>query len=433
MTSTRKERIGWYFYDFANSAFYTTVITVFLGPYLTTIAKNCADASGNIDVYGLQVFSGSFFAYLVSFSVLLQVVFLPVLGAIADYSNRKKLLMGIFAYIGAGATSLLYFLDQGNYMLGGWLFIVANFSFGASVVMYNAFLADIATPEKRDEVSSNGWAIGYLGGGIVLAANLFLFANAESFGIDTNHAVRISLCSAGLWWATFSILPMLTLRNRNSANSLGRDESVLTVGFKKLLATARDARNHPQTMIFLLAYVFFNDGVQSVITISSQFGQEELGLELSTLTTVILMVQFVAFGGAILFKYISNSIGNKRAILASLVVWTAAVLFSYLFLSTEFHFYILGFVIAIVLGGTQALSRSLYSQLIPVGAEAEYFSLYEVSERGTSWLGPFVFGLSLQLSNSYRTAILSLIAFFVIGFLLLLRLKAPSAKKNQVL
>lgn len=426
MLSTRKERIGWYFYDFANSAFYTTVITVFLGPFLTTIAKNCADGSGYINVYGLQVYSGSYFAYLVSFSVLLQVVFLPVLGAIADYSNRKKLLMGIFAYIGAGATSLLYYLDNGNYLLGGWLFVVANFSFGASVVMYNAFLADIASPDKRDEVSSNGWAFGYLGGGIVLAANLFLFANADAFGIETSHAVRISLCSAGLWWATFSVLPMLTLRNRRSSLSLSRGENMLTVGFRKLAATARDARNHPQTLVFLLAYVFFNDGVQSVITISSQFGQEELGLDLSTLTTVILMVQFVAFGGAILFKYISKSIGNKRAILWSLVVWTAAVLFSYFFLSTEFHFYILGFVIAIVLGGTQALSRSLYSQLIPPGAEAEYFSLYEVSERGTSWLGPFVFGLSLQLSNSYRTAILSLIAFFVIGFILLLRLRIPS-------
>lgn len=430
MQSTRKERIGWYFYDFANSAFYTTVITVFLGPYLTTIAKNCADASGFIDVYGINVFSGSYFAYLVSFSVLLQVVFLPILGAIADYSKRKKLLMGVFAYCGAAATSLFYFLGQGNYMLGGWLFVVANFSFGASVVMYNAFLNDIASAENRDEVSSNGWAFGYLGGGIVLAANLFLFSNAESFGLETSHAVRISLCSAGLWWATFTVLPMLTLKNRSSSHSLGRGEKLLTVGFKKLLATVRDARNHPQTIWFLLAYVFFNDGVQSVIALSSQFGQEELGLELSTLTTVILMVQFVAFGGALLFKYISKLVGNKRAILFSLVIWTAAVLFSYQFLSSEFHFYILGFVVAIVLGGTQALSRSLFSQLIPEGAEAEYFSLYEVSERGTSWLGPFVFGLSLQLTNSYRTAILSLIAFFVIGFVLLLRLKTPSASKK---
>jgi UMF1 family MFS transporter len=254
---------------------------------------------------------------------------------------------------------------------------------------------------------------------------LRLFTQAESFGLETTDAVRISLCSAGVWWAIFTILPLITIKSRRPLQSLPKGENYIGFGFKQLVHTIKTAKNYPKTLLFLCAYMLYNDGVQSVITISSEFGQEEIGLGLSTLTSVILMVQFVAFGGSLLFKYISNKVGSKNAIMISLVIWTSAVLFAYIFLKTEFHFYILGFVIAIVLGGTQALSRSLYSQLIPTGSEAEYFSLYEVSERGTSWLGPFVFGLSLQLTNSYRTAILSLIVFFVLGFILLAMLKLP--------
>lgn len=418
--SNRREQVGWYFYDWANSAFSTTVVTVFLGPYLTAIARAAADASNYIYPLGIPVYADSFFPYIVSLSVGLQVLFLPILGAIADYSNRKKEMLTLFAYIGAFATMGMYFLEGTNFLLGGILFLIANLSFGASIIFYNAFLPDIAPPEERDDVSSRGWALGYLGGGILLALNLVLFSGAEGFGLTEGEAVRISLVSAGLWWAIFTLVPLLALKRHESVKELPTGERYLTIGFRQLRHTIQQARHYPQTLLFLLAYLLYNDGIQTVISQASLFGSEALDLEVATLTSVILMVQFVAFFGAIMFSYIARAIGTKRAIMTSLVIWIGVLVYAYAFLRTEFQFYLLGAGIAIVLGGSQALSRSVYSLMIPKGQEAEYFSLYEVSERGTSWLGPLIFGLALQMTGSnYRIAILSLIIFFVLGLLVL--------------
>lgn len=416
---SRRERVGWYFYDWANSAFSTTVVTVFMGPYLTTITKAAADASGFIYPLGIKVYAGSFFPYVVSLSVVFQVTVLPIVGAIADYSHRKKRMLALFAYVGAFATMGLYTLEGANYLLGGVLFLVANVSFGASVVLYNAFLPEIASPEERDSVSSMGWALGYLGGGLLLALNLTLFSRAHALGLTAGQAVRVSLASAGAWWAIFTTIPLAALRQRQPIKSLRPGEGYLTTGFKQLRHTLSKVRDYPQTLLFLLAFLLYNDGIQAVITLSSQFGQEELGLPISTLTTVILMVQFVAFFGAIIFNYVAGAAGAKRAIMMSLLIWTGTLVYAYGFLRTALDFYILGAVIAIVLGGSQALSRSVYSLMIPKGQEAEYFSLYEVSERGTSWLGPLLFGLALQFTGSYRVAILSLVIFFLLGLVLL--------------
>lgn len=429
MLSTRKERIGWYFYDWANSAFYTTVVTVFLGPYLTTVTNAAADPQGFVHPLGIPIRAGSFFPYVVSLSVLLQVFLLPIFGAIADYSNRKKSLLGFFAYLGSFATMGLYFLEGTNYIFGGMLFIIANLSFGISAVMYNSFLNDIAPPEQRDAVSSIGWGIGYLGGGVLLALNLVMYSQTEAFGIDVSHAVRISLASAGLWWGLFTIMPMITLKIRRPIHSLPEGKGYVSFGFRQFVNTIKEARKYPQTLLFLLAFLLYNDGVQTVIVVSSQFGQEELGLSISTLTTVILMVQFVAFFGAMLFNYVAKLTDAKRAILYSIIIWTAVLFYAYFILETKLDFYILAVFIALVLGGTQALSRSLYSKLIPPGKEAEYFSVYEISEKGTSWIGPLVFGLALQLTDSYRIAIFSLIIFFLLGFLLLLKVNVKKGRE----
>ena len=427
MTNNRREQRGWYFYDWANSAFSTTVVTVFLGPYLTTITKAAADAQGFVYPLGIKVNAGSFFPYIVSLSVLFQVIFLPFLGAIADYSHRKRQMMALFAYLGAFATMGMYFLYGTHYVLGGLLFLIANLSFGASVVFYNAFLPEIARPEERDSVSSIGWALGYLGGGLLLMMNLILVSRAGAFGLEMGQAVRISLASAGVWWAIFTIIPLVVLKSRQPARSLPPHARYLTIGFRQLRSTLSQASNYPQTMLFLAAYLLYNDGIQAVITLSSQFGQEELGLPISTLTTVILMVQFVAFFGSILFNSIAKRVGARNAIMISLLIWTGTLVYAYGFLQTELQFFILAAVIAIVLGGSQALSRSVYSMMIPKGREAEYFSLYEISERGTSWLGPLLFGLSLQFTGSYRIAIGSLVIFFIAGLVLLTRVDVRKA------
>jgi UMF1 family MFS transporter len=415
----RRELFGWYVYDWANSAFYTTVIAVFMGPYLTSVAEAAADAGGFVYPLGIKVAAGSLYSYTVSLSVFFQMLLLPLLGAISDYSHLKKQMLSFFAYTGSLATMGLYFLEGDRYLLGSVLFLVANFSVGASIVFYNAFLNDIASPDRRDAVSSNGYAVGYVGGGLLLAANLWLFSNASSFGISTGHAVRISLLSSGLWWAIFTLIPMGLLKRRHSVKSLPKNETQLTIGFKQLKLTLRELPRYRHTMLFLVAYLLYNDGIQTVIALASQFGSKELGLETSTLTTVVLIVQFVAIFGAIIFNYVARWVGTKRAIMISVLIWAATVVYAYGALKTARDFYIMGAVIGIVLGGSQALSRSLYSLMIPKGKEAELFSLYEISDKGTSWLGPLIFGLTYQFTSSYRLAILSLATFFILGLVLL--------------
>jgi UMF1 family MFS transporter len=426
-STDRRERWGWYAYDFANSAYSTTVVTVFLGPYLTSIARAAADADGFVRFLGLPIAAGAFFPYVVSLSVLLQVVCLPVLGAIADFSHLKKHGLVTFALIGAASTTGLFLVEGTNYVLGGVLFLISNLCFGASIVFYNAFLPDIAPPDQRDSISSRGWAAGYLGGGLLLALNLVLFSQAPAFGLSQGTAVRIGLLSAGLWWGLITLVPLVTLRTRQPVRTLSHGERYLTAGFRQLRHTLRNATSYPQTLLFLAAYIFFNDGVQTVIALSSQFGQEELGLSIGTLTSVILMVQFVAIFGALGFGRLASIIGSKRAVALCLVVWTLTVAYAFALLRTTLDFYMLGAVIAIVLGGTQALSRSLFSLMIPRGQESEYFSLYEVSDRGTSWIGPLLFGLALQFTGSYRVAILSLVILFAIGFVLLSRVNVRRA------
>lgn len=418
---SRREQTGWYFYDWANSAFATTVVTVFLGPYLTTITQSAADTYGFVHPFGFRIKAGAFFPYLISLSVFLQIFTLPVLGAIADYTHSKKRMLALSAYLGAFSTMGFYFLDGNRYLAGGLIFLIANLSFGASIVFYNAFLPEIASPAERNAVSSKGWAMGYLGGGLLLALNLVLFSQAEKLGLTPGQAVRISLGSAGLWWAVFTLVPLALLKTRQPILTLPSGEHYIAAGFKQLRTTFRSIRKYPQTFLFLAAYLLYNDGIQTVIALSSQFGQEELGLPITTLTTVILMVQFIAFLGAILFDHIARRITTKRAIILSLLIWSGTLVYAYGFLKTKTQFFFLAAVIALVLGGSQALSRSLYSLMIPKGQEAEYFSLYEISERGTSWIGPLLFGLALQFTGSYRIALFSLILFFISGLILFSR------------
>jgi UMF1 family MFS transporter len=427
MEYSKREQRGWYFYDFANSAFQSTVITLFLGPYLTSLAKAGADPAGNIYPLGITVDARAYWGYLVSLSVLTQVLVLPVLGAIADYSPRKKSLLALFAFLGAGATAAMFFLHGSEYLLGGALFLFANLAFGASIVIYNSFLPEIAPPEERDAVSSNGWGIGYLGGGLLLALNLLLYLKASAFGISEAMAVRISLSSAGIWWALFTLIPLAALRNRPPVRSVRPGENYLLNGFRELGHTLKGLRKYPRTLTFLIAYLLYNDAIQTVITLSTQFGNDELKIPMSSLTMVILMVQFVAFAGAIGFKYVAGFMGAKRAVMLSLVVWSGVLIAMYAWVNTTAQFFVMAAVVAVVLGGSQALSRSLFAQMIPKGRDCEYFGLYEISDKGTSWLCPLLFGLALQFTKSYRVAILSLILFFILGLVILSRVDVRRA------
>jgi MFS transporter, UMF1 family len=427
-TSVHEQR-AWYVYDFANSAFASTVITLFLGPYLTSLTKAAAGPDGMVHPFGIPVEPRSWWGYMVALSVMTQVVALPLMGTIADFSRNKKGLLAITAYIGSLATVAMFALQGSAYLLGGALFLISNLAFGASIVVYNSFLPEIAAPEERDNVSSKGWGYGYLGGGIVLALNLALFSNAAKLGLTEGLAVRVSLASAGVWWALFTLVPLAGLKNRPPGRVRAPGEG-LGSGFRQLFQTIREMRQYPQTLTFLIAYLVYNDAVQAVITLSGQFGADELRIPMGTLTMAILMVQFLAFAGALLFNVISNKVGTKRAIALSLIIWTGVILAIYVTVRTTAEFFVMAAVVAIVLGGTQALSRSLFSQMIPKGREGEYFSLYEISDKGTSWMAPLIFGLALQFTGSYRTAILSLLAFFIVGLLILLRVDVGRASRE---
>jgi UMF1 family MFS transporter len=428
-TNDKREIFGWVMYDWANSAFSTTVATTLLGVYLTGLAQNILGENGTVISFGPlgRVAAKSFFPFCVAASVFLQAFLLPVLGAIADYSNLKKRLMAMFCYVGVAATCLLFFITGSLYTIGGLLFIIANLCFGASIVFYNAFLPEITTEDRRDKVSSRGYALGYLGGGLLLALNLVLvvWAQSKHDSATVSLAVRISLLSAGLWWGGFSILTFARLRERGTARRLPPGKSYLSVGFSQTISTFRELRRLRHTLKYLLGYLLFNDGIQTVIVMSGVFLEQELfisrGLEpnRSFLLGLILVVQFAAFVGALLFERISRAVGTKNAILISLVLWSGIVIYAYGFLETVTQAWVMGTAIAIVLGGSQALSRSLFSRMIPMGREASFFGIYEISERGTSWIGPLVFGIVVGATNSYRQAILSLIVFFIGGMLIL--------------
>jgi MFS transporter, UMF1 family len=427
--SSRRERTGWYFYDWANSAFSTTVVTVFLGPFLTSVteqAAGCAlgadDCHGRVHPLGITVAAGSYFPYLVSLSVLLTVFVLPVMGAIADRTPRKKPLLAAAAFVGAGATVAMAFVTGERYLLGGLLFLIANIAFGASIVVYNSFLPQLAPPDDRDRVSSRGWALGYLGGGLLLLLNLVAVQLLSQNGNDqrTLDLARWSIVSAGVWWAAFTLVPLRWLREHPGAESTAARGNVLVDGFRQLGHTIKGLRAYPLTLFFLLAYLLYNDGIQTVIALASQYGTEELKLTQSTLIITILLVQFLAFGGALLLGALAARMGARKTILLSLVLWLGVVLAAYwLPAGQPLPFMLLGVAIGLVLGGSQALSRSLFSQLIPTGREGEYYGFYEISDKGTSWLGPLAFGLVFQLTNSYRIGIVSLIVFFVVGGILL--------------
>ncbi|MFD3761949.1 MFS transporter [Streptomyces sp. NPDC058622] len=430
----KREQHGWYFYDFACSVYSTSVLTVFLGPYLTAVTKAASDAEGYVHPLGIPVRAGSFFAYSVSLSVIVAVLVMPLVGALADRSGRKKPLLAVAAYTGAAATAGMFFLDGDRYLLGGLLLIVANASLAVSMVLYNAFLPQIATPDERDTVSSRGWAFGYTSGALVLVLNLVLYQGHDSFGLSEGTAVRICLASAGVWWGAFALIPLRRLRDRAVVREAGAGPAVS--GWKQLVATLKDMRRYPLTLSFLLAYLIYNDGVQTVISQASVYGSEELELDQSTLIVAVLLVQVLAVAGALGMGRMARVYGAKRTIMGSLVAWAVTLAAGYFLPArTPVWFFALAAMIGLVLGGSQALSRSLFSHLVPAGKEAEYFSAYEVSDRGVSWVGPLVFGLTYQVTGSYRDAIISLVVFFALGFVLLARVpvrRAVEAAGNPV-
>ena len=416
-----KEQRAWYFYDFANSAFATTIGGVLFGPYIKEIAEEAA-VDNRIDVLFFSIAPGSLPPFIITFSTIISAIVLPLLGAVADRTSRKKDLLAGFAWAGSAFAALLFFVTGDNWQLGAVAFLVANLCFGAAAVFNDALLPIISTENERDRVSSRGWAMGYAGGGLLLALNFVLITFHDSFGLTEGMAARISMLSAAVWWAGFTFIPFRGIQNHPPRAVEDVEGGIFASSFGQLWKTLKDMRNYPVTLTFLVAYLFFNDGIQTVISQASLYGTDELDFALGTVLATYLLVQFVAVGGALAFGRAAGRYGAKRVILTGLGIWMAIVTVALVLPEKQLvPFLLLGVAIGIVLGGTQALSRSYYSLLIPRGKEAEYFSFYHAMERGTSWFGTLVFGLVYQFTDSYRPAIFALVVFFLIGGLLLMR------------
>lgn len=402
------------------------MVTVLAGPYLTALAQAEVGKGGTVLTLGPlgSITSDNLFTSTLGVSVFLQIFLLPLLGSIADFTPFKKRMMAAFCYAGVVVSSLLFFVTDTAYLIGCACVLTSNICFAAANVFYNSFLIDITTEDRRDRISSYGYAAGYLGGLLMLFANLALINFSDSLGIDRGLAVRISMLAASLWWGVFALFTFTLLRQREP-HRLADGRNLVSVGFVEIFRTLRELFGLRYTLLFLAGYLLYNDGIQTVILNSSVFLSQELfvsrGLESdsSFLLVIFVIAQVCALIGVLIFERLSRVIGTKPTIIVSLAIWASIVIFAYGFLETKVQAYIMAVFIGLVLGPTQALSRSLFSQMVPKSRESAFFGLYEISEKGTSWIGNLVFAVVVGATGSYRQAILALIVFFVAGMVIL--------------
>jgi MFS transporter, UMF1 family len=405
----RKRAItAWTMYDWANSAFATTIMAAVLPVYYASVAGK--DLPGNLATV--------YWGYTTSVSLLVAAILGPILGALADFSGAKKRFLAVFMALGVAGTALLYFVQSGDWLMASLFFVLGEFGFAGSLVFYDSLLPHIARPDEVDMVSSRGYAIGYLGGGILLAVNLAMIQLAPS---ETRAMMtRLSFVTVAVWWFVFTI-PLLRLvpepPRRIAAGEAGR--SPILVSFARLGHTFREITQFRDLFIFLVAFWFYNDGIGTIIKMATIYGAE-IGIGQTTLIGTLLLVQFIGIPFAFLFGWLARKIGAKRSIYISLLVYTGIAIAGY-FLQKEWQFWALGIAVATVQGGSQALSRSLFSRLVPRSKSAEFFGFFSVSEKFAGIVGPFVFAVVGQLVGSSRLSIISLVIFFIIGALLLSR------------
>jgi len=410
-TEKKRAQFGWVMYDWANSAFATTIMGAILPNYfLAYIASE-----GALSIWGYTVAIGSLIAALIS----------PVLGAIADFRGAKKKFMAFFIGLGVISTALMFLVDQpGDQMLASVLYILGTIGFAGSLVFYDALLPHVANADEIDQVSSRGYAMGYIGGGLLLLINVAMIFLGPSLlpSMDETEAtklmMRLSLASVAVWWAVFSI-PIFR-RVKEPVRMVETSEigqNMVTVGFTRFFKALKDIARFRDLFWFLLTFFVYANGIGTIITMAVAFGTD-LGFGTLILIGTLLMVQFVAAPFSILFGKLSKTLGIKKSISLSLVVYTVIAFVGY-FMSKEWHFLLLGFGVAMVQGGSQALSRSLVGQLMPKSKTAEFYGFFSVSEKFNTVVGPFIMALITQLTGNSRWGIVSLVIFFILGIIML--------------
>lgn len=408
---------AWIWYDWANSAFATTMIAAVMPIFFSDVAANTLS----------KTTATAYWGYTESLALVLLVLLSPILGSIADRAGRKKQFLRFFTYVGIAASLLMATIGEGEWIWAVVLIIIGTLAFACSNIFYDAFLPEIAEEKDRDMVSSRGYALGYIGGGVLLALQLILIQKPEWFGLTSLSATQIAFASVGVWWFLFS----LPLFRHVKETPKKQTDSILQLSknsIRQVIQTIKQLPKYPELLRFLVAFWFFNDGINTIIKMATIYGRE-IGIGTSDLIFALLITQFIGLPFTLLFGKFAGWFGSKRTLIITIIIYLFIVVLGYS-ISTALHFYVLAVLVGVVQGGSQALSRSIYSQLVPAGRNAEFFGFYGLSGKFSAIFGPFVFGLAGQLTGSSRYGILSLVIFFIVGIILLLGLDLEKGKQE---
>lgn len=420
--TNKRIQFGWAFYDWANSVYSLVIATAIFPIYFAAVSPE------EITFFGTEFESTALYSYSLSFSFVIVAILSPFLSGIADYSGSKRTFLKVFAYMGSLACMGLYFFDADNVYLGIGLSVIASVGFWGSIVFYNAFLPEIATPEEQDRLSARGYTLGYIGSSLLLILNLVMIIFHESFGFaDSGAATRFSFFLTGIWWIGFAQITFKRLPY-NVHHRKPKSDGYIWQGFRELKAVMAVMKEDPRLKVFLYSFFFFSVGVQTIILLASLFGSEELGLDSNRLIATILIIQFVGIGGAILFARLAQKRGNILSLKISIAIWALICVLAFLLDRNdpwvEYKFYGVGALVGLVMGGIQSVSRSTYSKLLPeTQSTASFFSFYDVSEKVAIICGTLVYGYLIDITGDMKASALAMSAFFIIGFLQLLRLR----------
>lgn len=413
---------AWAFYDWANSVYNLTITSTIFPIYWTAVSTT--NGSTQVSFFGRYYENTALYSYALSLSFLLVALISPILSGIADYNGSKKRFMQTFCFIGSVSCSALFFFNRTNIEFGILAFMMGTIGWAGSLVFYNSYLPEIATEEEQDKVSAKGFALGYVGSSLLLILNLIIILFPASFGIpkESSLPARIAFLAVGIWWFGFAQYTFYFLPKNKAGIKIKLDS--IWKGYRELAGVWNELKHHKQLKAFLFAFFFFTMGIQTVMYVAALFGSKELHLESGQLIATILIIQFVAIGGAYLFAFVSKKLGNINALLIALCIWVCICISAYFVVNAN-QFYLLALSVGIVMGGSQSLSRSTYSKLLPENTKdtTSFFSFYDTSEKVAIVLGTASYGMIEELTGSMRNSVFSLGAFFVIGLALLSRLK----------
>ena len=410
-------------YDWANSSFVTTIVAAVLPVYFASVV--CNTDTPTLNIFGMHFVSNSqsLWGYAMSIAALFVALTSPFFGAIADAGTKRKLFLAILTILGVISSALLFFSKEGLVTYTILIVILGQIGFAGANTFYNSLLVFVTPPSRRNLISSRGYAWGYLGGGLLLALNLLMIKKPGFFGIpEGTLPVRLSFLSVAVWWSLFSIPIFKHVKEK--ANLTTEKSFSLKRGFAEIYATLVNFRQHKNALRFLLSFLLYNDGIQTIIMMATIFGKAELNLGSGHLIGALLLTQFIGFPSAILYGKLATRTGAKKSILWGIAGYIIIILYAWQ-MTEAWQFWVLASAVGLLQGGVQAISRSFYSNLIPQDKASEYFGFFAISSKFASILGPLLFAVIGDITGSTRNSILSIVIFFILGGLLLLTVKEP--------